>query len=465
MKQRTKVKKSGAGMLAACLMLSAMMPMSADAATHDALEDASSSTATLQMGKILTSNHAGKFPSTLKTVRYKLTAVKGFDNANERTDVSGKVLDAAELPMPAESASEDHKVTVNGTTAEITVGDFRTSDESTDTSTQRKRVTPVQITYDKAGYYVYKLTEEGSNPENIPGVTYDDHSYFVVVYVANCTDSDGNTVNGVYVHNITSYRNESGSETYPPDLSDIAGVTDNHGTLASNNTESILAKVGSSPSSDPDRLEAYRFWNNATVQDLVLTTNVTGNLGDRTKDFEFTVRLTGLEPSTVYTTDEAADGTGAATSENAVLVRAEKGAIQDRVIVSDEDGNATFLVRLSDDENLVLNGIPVSADYLVTEHASDHIASVVLTGSKSSPVIVKASDANEDSETALSTEEETVDRDDGTMTVQFINRRNLATVTGVPEATGPAALLAIAGAGIIASRRKRREQTVTDGTI
>ncbi len=465
MKQRMKVKKSGAGVLAACLLLGTMMPTHADAATHDALEEVSSNTATLQMGKVLTSNHAGKFPNTLKTVRYKLTAVKGFDNANERSDISGKVLDAASLPMPSSSSAEDHQITVNGTTVEITVGNFQTSDTSTDTATQRKRVTPVQITYDKAGYYVYKLTEEGSNPENIPGVTYDDHSYFVVVYVANCTDSNGNTVDGVYVHNITSYRNESGSETYQPNLSDIAGVTDNDGNAAVDNAENNLAKVGSSPSSDPDQLDAYRFWNNATVQDLVLTTNVTGNLGDRSKDFEFTVKLAGLEPFTSYTTNEPADGTGAETSENAVLVRAEKGAIQDRVIVSDEDGNATFLVRLSDDENLVMNGIPVSAEYFITEHASDHIASVKLTGSESSPVIVKASDANEDSETALSTEEETVDREDGTMTVQFINHRNLATVTGVPEATGPAALLAIAGAGIIASRRKKREQNVTDGAM
>ncbi len=456
--KRMKVKKAGAGMLAACLTLGTMMPMSVDAATHDALEDVSSSTATLQMGKILTSNHAGKFPNTLKTVRYKLTAVKGFDNANESTSASGKVLSAASLPMPAASTTANHQVTVNGTTAEITVGSFQTSDSSTDTATQRKRVTPVQITYDKAGYYVYKLTEEGSNPESVPGVTYDDHSYFVVVYVANRTDADGNTMDGVYVHNITSYRNESGSETYQPNLSDIAGVTDNAGTAAADNTETNLAKVGSSPSSDPDQLDAYRFWNNAAVQDLVLTTNVTGNLGDRTKDFEFTVKLTGLEPSTSYTTSEAAEGTGAETSENAVLVRAEKGTLQDDVIVSDASGNATFVVRLSDDESLVLNGIPVSAKYFMTEHASDHIASVTLTGSENSPVIVKASDANEDSETALSTSEETVDREDGTMTVKFVNHRNLATVTGVPEVTGPAALLAIAGAGILASRRKRREQ-------
>ena len=48
--------------------------------------------ATLTMGKILTANHAGKFPGTLRNVKYKLTAVRGFDNANESIGASGKPL-------------------------------------------------------------------------------------------------------------------------------------------------------------------------------------------------------------------------------------------------------------------------------------------------------------------------------------------------------------------------------------
>ena len=58
---------------------------------------------------------------------------------------------------------------------------------------------------------------------------------------------------------------------------------------------------------------------------------------------------------------------------------------------------------------------------------------------------------------ALSTETERVDEVDGTVTVAFINERNLATVTGVAESTGPAALLAIAAAGAIATRRRKYE--------
>ncbi len=450
-----KRRSVGASLLTVCMTAGMMMPISAHAATHDAREDASSNVATIQMGKVLTANHKGKFPSTLKSVNYELKAVKGFDNANEDASESGKSIAASALPMPEESDTKDHQVTVNGSSATVTVGNF--SSENNDTDVQRTRVTPVQIAFDKAGYYVYQVTETGSNPANVPGVTYDDHSYFVVVYVANKTDAAGNTVDGVYVHNITSYRNEAGSDKYQPDLSDISRVTDNDGASASENTEKNLAKVGSSDSEHPDTLDAYRFWNSANVQDLVLTNNVMGNLGDRSKKFEFQIALSGLEANTVYTLNEPAAHTNSMTSEGAELVRATVGTIQDQHIVSDESGKAEVTVRLQDDEHLVINGLPVSAKYQIIEKESDHIASFRVDSSSDSPVIAKTNAANTESNTSLQTGNEQVDVEDGTITVNYINERNFAIVTGVPEATGPIALLAIVIAGLLGARRKKYE--------
>lgn len=448
-------RNAGVGLLAICMVLGVLGPIRGDAAAHDLREDVSSNVATIGLGKVLTANHKGKFPSTLESVNYRLTAVKGFDNANESTKESGKILSASQLPMPRESSEEHHQVTVDGVNAQVTVGDFRTS--VGDSDTQRKRVTPVKITFTKAGYYVYKVTETGSNPSNVPGVTYDDHSYFVVVYVANCTDNAGNTIDGVYVHNITSYRNESGSEKYQPNLSDISKVTDNEGIQASDNTEANLAKVGSSDEAHPDVLEAYRFRNQVNVQDLVLTNNVRGNLGDRSKDFEFRIWLTGLEPNTVYTTDEVAESTGAETSNGTDLSPGEKGNVQERKIQSDESGNAQVVARMKDDEVLVINGVPVSAQYRIQEEESDHVASFDIESSEKSPVIVKLNEANSTANTSLSTAEERVDAEDGTITVNFFNERNLATVTGVPVIAGPMALLLIAAAGLLGARRRKYE--------
>lgn len=444
-----------AGLLAVCLTLGAAIPSGAWAAGKDPRQAVSGDEATLTMGKILTANHAGKFPGTLRDVKYKLTAVRGFDNANESTGASGKPIAAENMPMPEASAAEHHQIKVTGTNAEITVGDFQTAEWDSDT--KKSRVTPVKIKFRQAGYYLYKLTEEGSDPEKVPGVTYDNHSYFVAVYVTNKTDDAGNTEDGVYVHNITSYRNESGKENYRPNLSDISGITDNGGTDAKENVKENLAKVGSSDSEHPNQLEAYRFWNDAHVQDLVITNNVKGNLGDRNKAFEFQVTLSGLEPGTAYTTEEAAADTGDRTCESVNLVRASVGTIQGKTVVSDESGKAEFTLRLRDDEKFVLNGLPVSAAYQVTEQASDHIASYQISGSGKTPEILKKMEANDIKEKALTTEAERVDAEDGTVTVAFTNERNLATVTGVAESTGPAALLAIAAAGAIAARRRKYE--------
>lgn len=444
-----------AGLLAVCLTLGAAIPSGAWAAGKDPRQAVSGDEAILTMGKILTANHAGKFPGTLRDVKYKLTAVRGFDNANESTGASGKPIAAENMPMPEASAAEHHQVKVTGTNAEITVGDFQTAERDSDT--KKSRVTPVKIKFRRAGYYLYKLTEEGSDPEKVPGVTYDDHSYFVAVYVTNKTDDAGNTEDGVYVHNITSYRNESGKENYQPNLSDISGITDNGGTDAAENVRENLAKVGTSDGEHPNRLEAYRFWNDAHVQDLVITNNVKGNLGDRNKAFEFQVKLSGLEPGTAYTTEEAAADTGDRTGDGVNAVRASVGTIQGKTLVSDDSGKAEFTVRLKDDEKFVLNGLPVSASYQVTEQASDHIASYRISGSGKTPEIQNKMKDNDIKDKALSTETERVDEADGTVTVAFINERNLATVTGVAESTGPAALLAIAAAGAIAARRRKYE--------
>lgn len=64
-----------AGLLAVCLTLGAAIPGGAWAAGMDPRQAVSGDEATLTMGKILTANHVGKFPGTLRDVKYKLTAV------------------------------------------------------------------------------------------------------------------------------------------------------------------------------------------------------------------------------------------------------------------------------------------------------------------------------------------------------------------------------------------------------
>lgn len=237
-------------------------------------------------------------------------------------------------------------------------------------------------------------------------------------------------------------------------------------------------------SSGPNTLEAYRMWNAQVSHDVVLKKNVTGNLGDRTKQFEFTVVLTGLENEQVYTTNEVAGSTditsttsaanpanvtntGDQTTPSVVLYDAAVGTLsQDgKSFTSSAEGTATFKVKLRDDEILVLNALPRSASYQITEAASDHVPQYDIVSTNqaaggNAPVIVKSADKTiKASNTALSTGLEFVDRYDGTVTIVYQNNRDLATVTGVPGLDYmiyTAAILILAAAAYAIVRRGRR---------
>ncbi len=392
----------------------------ASAAVDLTRQNASDGTATIKMGKTLTVNQSGRFPG-ITDFNYKLERVSGWANANTSASSSGQTLAKTDIPMPAASSTASHSITVNGDTADISIGNFSGSDAS-DTGTVKNRFTDVPITFSEAGYYLYKVTESSSTPASVPGVTYDDHEYFICVYVCNKMDADGNTIDGVYVHSMTAYRNESGSSTYQPVLTDIAYVGDNGGTAASDNNESNLGKVGISSADSPNILKADNMWNTFTTSDLVITNNVQGTLGDRSKEFEFTVTLSGLENSKAYQLagDVELDSITTGTYDQAT-----------DMITTDAAGQAVFTVKLRDDEQITVEALNATSQYIVSEAASDHIPSYSITAEGgSSAVIANAADARSTGQQVLATSQETVDAGDSDQTVAFQNSRDLATLTG-----------------------------------
>ena len=463
--------------VAMCLTMSvtsfADVGTAGDSATRngaaDNLQKASSKTGTVTLGKILTVNQANKFPN-IEDFNFEVTAVKAWDNSNVATGENGKAIDAAAMPMPAAKDTEHQKVTVDGAKAKVTVGNFKDDkatnkdDKNAESDTVKTRTNDLEFTFTKAGYYVYKVTETGSTPDKVSGVTYDDHSYFIVFYVTNNQDEAGNTTDGVYVHNITSYRNESGKEDYKPDLSEIAVTSD--GKVATDNTRDNLEKVGISTSEHPNKLAAYRFWNDSDTHDVVISKNVKGSLGDKTKEFEFTVALTGLEHGVAYTTNIATEE--GQSTKGAQIISATAGTVDTaaQTFTTDEQGNATFLVKMSDDEQIVLNALPRGSHYTVTEAESDHVASYALTSQKmdggkavenKDAVIVTTGEAN-NTKGELATSNETVDAADGTVTVAYTNTRDITPPTGVAGGMAFGAMaLALVGAMVVFRRRKNGE--------
>ena len=462
--------------VAMCLTMSvtsfADVGTAGDSATRngkaDPLQAPSSKVGTVTLGKILTVNQANKFPN-IEDFNFEVTAVKAWDNSNVATGENGKAIAPTAMPMPKAKTDAHQTVTLNGTKATVTVGNFKDDkatnkdDKNGESPTVKTRTNDLEFTFAKAGYYVYKVTETGSTPANVSGVTYDDHSYFIVFYVTNTQDEAGNTTDKVYVHNITSYRNTKDSD-YKPDLSEIAVTSD--GKVAKDNNRDNLEKVGISTSEHPNKLAAYRFWNDSDTHDVVISKNVKGSLGDKTKEFEFTVALTGLEHGVTYTTNIATEE--GQSTKGAQIISATAGTVDTaaQTFTTDEQGNATFLVKMSDDAQIVLNALPRGANYTVTEAESDHVASYALTSQKmdgnkavanDGATIAGAAKANK-TKGALATENETVDAADGTVTVAYTNTRDITPPTGVAGGMAFGAMaLALVGAMVVFRRRKNGE--------
>lgn len=557
----------------------------------------SSESGTIRLGKILTVNQSGKYPD-IEDFVFKITPVAAWDNANLSTIKSGSVIAPSAMPKPSASDTAHHSIinVSSGTneaepwTSLVALGNFKNGSEDNSSSIygdrdheyinsddasnlakidkdkRRTRVTDVSFRFSKAGYYMYRIEEAGSSPngstgnlndlkKDVAGVDYDDNTYYVVFYVCNKEASEdagsneygqgtqkGDTVNGVYVHTITSWTNQPESSIdgrtatdYKPDnsmrtsdeladaqnwLHDLmqsedvdssystdygdgghaaelnTGGVDNNSSGPSTVTHDNLGKVGISTPENPNYLEAYRMWNGQTTHDVVLKKNVTGNLGDLSKEFVFEVTLTGLEKNHTYTTDVPAGSTedeeeaGAATNDVTSagvkmydMTPASCLAADGKSFTTDGTGAVSFKVKLKDADILVLNSLPRTASYKVTEQASDHVPqyNIVSTNKSAEKPAVFAETghtpggndaahlgkANSEAKTSLSTETEFVDRYDGTVTIIFQNNRDLATITGIVglDYMVYAAALAVIAAVALAIVRRRREYAEEDSIL
>lgn len=158
------------------------------------------------------------------------------------------------------------------------------------------------------------------------------------------------------------------------------------------------------------------------TSDISVTKEVTGKLRDTTKRFEFEVKLTGLEPGAAY----GFDGIGGGD-----LTQVVSGSSTGNGFRATREGEAVLMFSAMDKQGFTVRGLPIGANYMIREAASDHVASYELRSDAPDPTYVKASDANAVNKTELATATETIDKNDGQVTVEFTNNRDPAPVTGV----------------------------------
>ena len=162
-------------------------------------------------------------------------------------------------------------------------------------------------------------------------------------------------------------------------------------------------------------------WEIDVVNNIVIAKSVQGKLRDTTKKFQFTVDLSNLDPESDYRLDLSGGGE---------LLNVATGTAQGQSFRPDSTGKARIELAVKHGSAAAIMDLPMSAVYLVNEHGSDHIASYELSSDQKSPVFSSQNAGNETHWEELSTAEETVDPQDGQVTVRFINSKDMAPVTG-----------------------------------
>ena len=190
--------------------------------------------------------------------------------------------------------------------------------------------------------------------------------------------------------------------------------------------------AGSDGEFDSDEKESG-FTNTYATENVTLTKQVEGNMGDKSKDFTFTIEITSAGGAKSYTI-EASDSTPYDSITTAL--NDEKTAYV---------GSAT--VYLSDGESVTIKGLSTGDTYTITETAVAGYNTKIATGTTTS------------SEDATITDTEYADKtvNDATA-VTFYNISDASTPTGIVMNVAPYVLLVVvAAAGCFVFLRKRRE--------
>lgn len=228
------------------------------------------------------------------------------------------------------------------------------------------------------GVYTYTLTEV--DPQ-IPGMSVDTNTYTLEVTVVNTNADD------------------------PDGKYEILGATLTKTDEGSAKTDTIT--------------------NTYSTYDLTLDKVVTGNFGDKTQDFEFTINFA--------TNDENATSfTQGSTSVNFV------------------NGVAQVDVTLKDGENVVFTGLPANVTYTIVENeATDYTTTITGNGANYSEEQTSISGKNASGDVKVNGSAQDV-------TVTYTNDRGTSAPTGIMMDIAPyAVLVVIAAAGCFIFLRKR----------
>lgn len=310
-------------------------------------------------------------------------------------DAVAATTNAPAIKAPTTTQVDAVTVTADGfTPADITYNDKQNGDTLTLADGKKYAVDEVTVNFSNVefttpGIYRFKVTESGA----VDGVTNDTTSTrYIDVYVVN--DTNGLKVEGYVFHKTTA-------------------VADNNGSFTEGEKES-------------------GFTNNYATDNVTLTKKVEGNLGDKSKDFAFTITITSANGGKKYSATHS-DGTTIADAST---------------VEKDNQNVATINVNLSNNETVTIKGLSAGDTYQISENS--------VTGyiTKYATTTVDSSDAQ-----GVTTDNATAELTTAqSKAVTFYNIASATVATGLVMDIAPYILLVVAAAaGCFVFLRKRRE--------
>ena len=324
-------------------------------------------------------------------------------------------------------APSDSTATAAGTNIDVArTQEDRTGTAGTDTvqldsgekyATKQAAVDFSSVSFNEPGIYRYIITETANADHAAAGIIHDtDTDRVLDVYV---TDNGGTLEVSAYVLH-----------------------TDDEDVAIGNSMGS--ADVAAAGEALEDKTDG--FTNEYTSKDLKVEKEVSGNQASRDKYFEFTVTATNVTDADSYVVS-LADDNDANTNDGSA--DAKSGTTAATIEANQDKTNPTTVTGaqlkegvkfyLHHNQSVVVRGLPLNANYTVTENAEDY-ASEVKSGDTNSGTIGTVAGENK------------------MATAGFTNTRNGVIPTGVMLTVVPGvAIVAVALVGLIALKRKKDE--------
>lgn len=297
--------------------------------------------------------------------------------------VAGPGVGAVDMPMPVGASEGKLEISIEG----LTQGQLEKSISK-----------EFDFSGSRVGIYEYKLTEiTPANPAT--GVSYSEAEYKIEFLVQN--REDGNGVEVKYI-TVTEIKSEEGQ------TEEVAGKINNKGEVP--------------------------FTNKYETGDLKVEKEVTGLMGDKEKDFEFTINIAKVNGINAYN-----------------LVKTTASGVSEIIKVP---AGADYTFTLKHGETVELSSIPKNTNYTITEmEYDDYTTSYIyqVNNEPENPVKVESLTLAENMK-------------QGNNYVKFTNNKGITPPTGLEMDTlifGGIIVLGLLGIGfflIIGRRRKLRDR-------